>query len=108
MPPLTEPQESAKFPRAGGLCSCCRALLKMSETRPRYAVADHVKVEIGDERLWLRVNRCDDDRRLVFGTLESEPSGDYGGKVVRGSELVVSFSQIREYAKHGLAPFQPF
>ena len=74
----------------------------MKDTKPTYAVADQVKVEIGNEWLWLLVNRCDDERRLVFGTLDSEPSHDYDGKVVRGSELVVSFSQIREHGKRGL------
>jgi len=67
-----------------------------------YAVADHVKVEIGNERLWLLVRRCDERRRLVFGTLDSEPSNDYDGQVVLGSELVVSFSKIREHEKRDL------
>ena len=74
----------------------------MKDTMPTYAVGDQVKVEIGNERLWLLVSRCDDERRLVFGTLDSQPVNDYDGKVVRGSELVVSFSQIREHGKRGL------
>ncbi len=69
----------------------------MKDSKPTYAVGDQVKVEIGDERLWVRVRRCDDKRRLVFGTLDSEPVHDYDGAVALGSEMVVSFSQIREH-----------
>ena len=36
------------------------------------------------------------------GTLDSEPSNDYDGQVVLGSEVVVSFTQIREHGKRGL------
>jgi hypothetical protein len=34
---------------------------------------------------------------LVFGTFDSEPLNDHGGQVGVGSELAVSFSQIREH-----------
>jgi hypothetical protein len=74
----------------------------MKDTTPTYAVADRVEIEIGNERLWLLVSRCDDRRRLVFGALDSEPVNDHDGKVALGSELVVSFSQIIEHSNDGL------
>ena len=49
--------------------------------------------------MWVRVGRCDDQKQLVFGTLDSEPLNDYDGKVGLGSELAISFSQIREHTK---------
>jgi hypothetical protein len=45
----------------------------------------------------VHVSRCDDQKQLVFGTLDSEPLNDYEDKVELGSELAVSFSQIREH-----------
>jgi hypothetical protein len=73
--------------------------------QPSYNRGDYVKVEFTDEAtgigewVWLRVDRSDDEKRLVFGTLDSEPLHDYGGQLRVGSELVVSFSQIREHRK---------
>ena len=45
------------------------------------------------------MSRCDEQEQLVFGTLDSEPLNDYGRKVRLGSELVVTFAQIREDRK---------
>ena len=47
----------------------------------------------------MRVTRCDDQKQIVYGTLDSEPLNDYDGQIGLGSELVVSFSQIREHRK---------
>jgi hypothetical protein len=35
----------------------------------------------------------------VFGALDNEPLNDYGPDVALGSELAVSYSQIREHRK---------
>lgn len=70
-----------------------------------YNVGDYVKVEFLDEPTgiseWMRVRvtRCDEQKQLVFGTLDSEPLNDYDGKVGLGSELAISFSRIREHRK---------
>jgi hypothetical protein len=70
-----------------------------------YNRGDYVKVEFQDnvtgigEWMWVRVSRCDDEKRIVFGTLDSEPLHDYDGQMGLGSELAVSFSQIREHTK---------
>src|ERR1019366_6074562 len=76
-----------------------------SHFRPTYAPGDYVKVEFPDkttgisEWMWVRVSRCDDQKQLVFGTLDSEPFNDYDGQIGLGSELAVSFSPIREHRK---------
>jgi hypothetical protein len=65
---------------------------------------DYVKVEFPDETtgvgewMWVRVEGCDDKKKLVFGTLDNEPVNDYDGKP-EGSQLAVSYAQIREHRK---------
>lgn len=72
---------------------------------PAYERGDYVKVEFPDEAtgisewMWVRVAGCDEQKKLVFGTLDNEPLGDYAGKVELGAELVVSFAQIKEHRK---------
>ena len=72
---------------------------------PTYERGDYVKVEFPDEAtgvgewMWVRVHHCDDEKKLVFGTLDNEPVKDYEGKIELGSELAVSYSQIREHKK---------
>lgn len=44
-----------------------------------YQKGDHIKIEVLDEQssesewMWLLVDHCDDNQRLVFGALDSEP-----------------------------------
>ena len=70
---------------------------------PNYFPGDYVKVEFPDEAtgvgewMWVRVERSDESKRLVFGTLDSEPLNDYGGKMKLGSELAISYDKIREH-----------
>lgn len=70
-----------------------------------YERGDFVKAEFpGDagmpsEWMWLRVHYCDDEKKLVFGTLDNEPLNDYDGKIKLGSELAISYTQIREHRK---------
>lgn len=72
---------------------------------PRYVAGDYVKVEFPDkatgvgEWMWVRVEGCDDTKKLVFGTLDNEPLNDYGGKIDLGSRLAISYDQIREHRK---------
>jgi len=71
----------------------------------KYAPGDYIKVEFPDELtgvaewMWVRVEICDDKRKVVIGRLDNEPLNEYGGKVKLESELVVSYSQIREHRK---------
>ena len=73
----------------------------------KYERGDYVKVEFPDdttgigEWMWVIVDHTDDEKRLVFGTLDNEPVNDYDGKIELGSELAISYSQIREHRKKG-------
>lgn len=70
-----------------------------------YEAGDYVKVEFPDETtgvaewMWIRVDRCDEERQLVYGVLDNVPLGDYNGKIRLGSELAVSFSRVRDHRK---------
>jgi hypothetical protein len=70
---------------------------------PTYKQGDYVKVEFPDEVtgvgewMWVRVDSCDDAKRLVFGTLDNVPVNE--GELRLGSELAISFDQIREHRK---------
>ena len=71
----------------------------------KYEPGDYIKVEFPDETtgvgewMWVRVTSCDDAKRLVFGTLDNAPVNDSSGKLKLGTELAISFSQIREHRK---------
>jgi hypothetical protein len=75
------------------------------ECQPTYEQGDYVKVEFPDdvtgigEWMWMRVERRDDEKRLVFGTLDNAPLNDYAGKVKLGSQLAASYAKIREHKK---------
>jgi hypothetical protein len=49
-----------------------------------YEPGDYVKVEFPDpatgvgEWMWVRVTRRDDEKQIVFGTLDNEPVGTTG------------------------------
>src|SRR5216684_4241277 len=82
------------------------ARLRVQEpTMPTYERGDYMKIEFQDETtvigewMWVRVHHCDDEKQLVFGTLGNQLVNDYGGKVELGSELAVSYSQIREHKR---------
>jgi uncharacterized protein YegJ (DUF2314 family) len=70
-----------------------------------YRPGDCVKVELTDERsgesewLWLRVDSCDDNKRVVFGRLDNEPLVATTLKL--GQELAVSYDLIRDVWPQG-------
>jgi uncharacterized protein YegJ (DUF2314 family) len=70
-----------------------------------YRAGDCVKVEFKDEStgesewLWLRVESCDDDKRVVFGRLDNEPLIALTLKL--GQKLAVSYDLIRDVWKEG-------
>jgi hypothetical protein len=72
---------------------------------PTYEPGDFIKVEFPDEStgvgewMWVRVRRCDDSRQLVFGMLDNVPANDTSGKLELGTELAISFTQVRERRK---------
>jgi len=79
--------------------------MTLSEKVPTYEKGDYIKVEFPDETtgvgewMWVRVEFCDDQKKVVIGRLDNEPLNDYGGKLDLGAQLVVSYRQIREHRK---------
>jgi hypothetical protein len=72
---------------------------------PTYERGDFIKVEFENdvtgigEWMWVRVQSCDDENRLVFGVLDNAPVSSSTPKLRLGSELAVSFDKIREHRK---------
>ena len=73
----------------------------------KFLPGDFVKVEFEDKKtgesewMWVRVDACDDENRIVLGRLDSDPVLEYRGKLKPGSELAVSFDKIRDYKRRG-------
>jgi hypothetical protein len=71
----------------------------------RYEHGDYIKVEFPDEItgigewMWVRVDHCDEQKELVFGTLDNEPLNDYGKRVALGAELAISYDRVKEHRK---------
>jgi hypothetical protein len=66
----------------------------------RYSKGEHVKFEVvsaqsgESEWMWLLVDRSDDDRKVVFGRLDSQPIVMTDMQL--GQELAVSYDNVRE------------
>src|SRR5690348_11566180 len=75
----------------------------IQRVKSKYKPGDYVKVEFPDEAsgvaewMWVRIRRCDDEKQIVFGTLDNAPINDPTGELKLGTELAISFSQIREH-----------
>ena len=69
----------------------------------RYSNGDHVKIEVRhecsgeSEWLWMLVDGSDDERRLVFGTLDNQPIVNTDMRL--GQELAVSYDNVRDHRK---------
>jgi hypothetical protein len=67
-----------------------------------YAKGDYVKVEFPDdvtgigEWMWVKVDHCDDEKRILYGVLDNQPVKDYD-KIGLGSLLAISFDNVREH-----------
>jgi hypothetical protein len=46
----------------------------------------------------VRVHHCDEERQLLFGTLDNEPVVDTGDLEI-GRQLAVAYGQVREHRK---------
>jgi hypothetical protein len=72
---------------------------------PTYERGDYVKVEFPDETtgiaewMWICVEVCHEKKKVLIGRLDNKPVNDYEGKIELGSQLVVSYAQIREHRK---------
>lgn len=73
----------------------------MTGSMSKYTQGDHVKVEFCDESsgekewMWVEVEHSDDDERLVFGKLDSQPI--VMKKLSVGQQLVVHYDNIRAH-----------
>lgn len=69
-----------------------------------YTEGDFVKAEFSDDKtgesewMWVRVERCDDENRLLFGRLDSQPVV-FAGELKLGQEIAVSFDRVRDHKK---------
>ncbi|MFB3921421.1 MAG: DUF2314 domain-containing protein [Terriglobia bacterium] len=69
-----------------------------------YAAGDFVKAEFRDDKtgesewMWVRVERCDDGNRLLFGRLDSQPVV-FADELELGQEIAVSFDRVRDHKK---------
>jgi len=68
-----------------------------------YNSGDHVKVEFADERsgesewMWVEVDHSNDETRLLFGRLDSQPI--ISTKLKVGQELAISYDKIRDHRR---------
>jgi hypothetical protein len=65
---------------------------------------DYIKFEINDEQtgqsewMWLRIDRCDEPNRIVFGWLDSQPV-IFTRTFKLGQRLAVSYDKVRDHKK---------
>ena len=70
----------------------------------QYEAGDYVKAEFKDEEtgesewMWVHVESSDNGRRIVFGTLDSEPVVR-SDKFRLGHRIAVSYDNIRQHKK---------
>ena len=69
-----------------------------------YHAGDYVKVELRDEVnketewLWVKVDGCDEENRVVFGRLDNRPL--LGTDKLRlGQQIAVTFDRIRQHKR---------
>ena len=48
--------------------------------------------------MWARIHHCDEERQLVFGTLDNEPVVN-AEDLRLGEELAISYGKVREHQK---------
>ena len=70
---------------------------------PRFQPSGYVKAEFKDEDtgesewMWVVVDSCDDEDRVIFGRLDNEPVVGTGLRL--GDELAVSYEKVVERRK---------
>jgi hypothetical protein len=79
--------------------------VRINYTMTKYEPGDYIKAEFKDDKtgesewMWVRVDYCDEAEKIVFGQLDSEPVLDYGEKLRVGSQIAVSYENIRQHKK---------
>ena len=71
----------------------------------RFDRGDYVKVEFDSavqdlpgEWMWVRVHRCDEERQVVFGTLDNEPVVN-SEDLHLGEKLAIHYGKVREHRR---------
>jgi hypothetical protein len=54
---------------------------------------------LSGEWMWVRVESCDEEKRLIFGILDNEPLLEHGRNVGLGTKQAVSYDKIRDHKK---------
>jgi uncharacterized protein YegJ (DUF2314 family) len=83
-------------------------MLVLQEGETEYGAVyegDYVKIEVENkpfgvsEWMWMVVEECDDEKRLVFGRLDNEPIVNPDMQL--GQQLAVSYDKIRDRRRFG-------
>jgi hypothetical protein len=70
----------------------------------KFDPGDYVKFEIKDDKsgeaewMWLRVDYCDEAKKVAFGWLDSEPVV-FASDLKLGQHIAVSYDNIRAHKK---------
>lgn len=70
----------------------------------KFEPGDFIKFEIKDEKtgesewMWLRIDYCDELKRVVFGWLDSQPVV-FTTDLKHGQHLAISYDNIREHKR---------
>ncbi len=76
-------------------------IVEQRNSMPTYERGDYVKVEFTDEGtgesewMWVKIDRCDDERRLIFGRLDSQPVVHTTLRL--GQELAISYDNVKDH-----------
>jgi len=68
----------------------------------KYSAGDYVKAEFTEDRtgesewMWVKVDYCDDEQRIVFGWLDNQPVV-HNTTLKLGEHLAISYDNIREH-----------
>lgn len=70
-------------------------------TPAKYHHGEYVRIEMVTggaqaRSIWMRVERCDDKRAIVYGTIDDETSQKFGNAFRSGAKLGASYRQVRE------------
>ena len=71
----------------------------------RYQPGEFIKALFKDEQtgeaegMWVKVDTSDDQKRIVFGTLDNEPIVVFRDKLQVGKDVAVSYDLILDHMK---------
>lgn len=72
----------------------------------RFDFGEYVKVEferaeqgLPGEWMWVRVHHCDEERQVLFGTLDNEPVVN-SEDLQLGDEIAINYGKVREHRCH--------